>query len=132
MEGVSMIVFLHLTLFAAVFVTATLFRGRCSEKVQCLPTGCIRYWRLIIGYVCKVPVLTVLLVRPRSSAGRLCHAQYGVLHHLAGEARSLRGSISHRWPRGVRRAWLRVAVRGEISTGGAAREVEYRPRLKHA
>ena len=78
----------------------------------------------------KVPVLTVQLVRPRSAL--LSHALQGVLHHLAGRAGSLRGSINRQWPRGERRARQRVSVGGEISAGGAAREVEYRPLLKHA
>lgn len=86
----------------------------------------------MVGYVCKVPVLTVLLVRSRSSAVRLGRALESVLHHLAAGARRLRGFVSRHWPRGERGARQRVAVRGKISTGGAAREVENRPRLKHA
>lgn len=82
--------------------------------------------------LCKVPVLTVQLLRPRSSAVRLGHALQEVFHHLAGGARSLRGSVSRRWPRGERGARQRLAVEGEISTGGAARVAEYRPLLKHA
>lgn len=77
-------------------------------------------------------LLTVLLQHPQSCAGRLIHALQGVSHHLAGGAGSLRGSVSRHWPRRERGARLRVAVEGEISTGGATREAEYRPLLKHA
>lgn len=76
--------------------------------------------------------LSVLLAHPRCSAVRLSHALQVVIHHLAGWARSLRRSVGRQWPRGERGARQRVALRGEISAGGAAREVEYRPGLKHA
>lgn len=62
--------------------------------------------------------MPVLTVRPL----RLGHAQQGVIDHLGGGTRSLRGFVSRHWPRGARHG---VAVQREIPAGLAAGEVEY-------